>query len=292
MYLDAERAADVFRDDAHLLLGQVEMLGEQVLHHVRRLRALVDREALLARVPVGDDGARFGGDAGVAAEQEGGFHHFVGRREGLVRLAHFQLSFKAEIVAELGLDHRGLRIERGFRIGDRRQFLIGDVDQLAGVFRLRAGLRHHGAHRFALPAGALDRDGVLRRRFQALQMREHADPRRHHFRHFGASDHGDHAGGFLGRRGVDLLDARMRVRRAHEGHMRHARQGDVTDILPAPLRQALQVGPRHRAADIGVRPVERGQHGGRVFGDFHYYFPPARACSLSCATASTASTMA
>ncbi len=237
------------------------MLGEQVLHHVRRLRALIDGEALLARVPVGDDGARLGGDAGVAAEQEGGFHHRVGRGEGLVGLADFQLALEAEIVAELGLDHRRLGIERGFRIGDRRQFFVGDVDQLAGVFRLRARLRHHGAHRFALPAGALDRDGVLRRRFQALQMREHADPGRHHFGQLGAGDHGDHAGRFLRRRGVDLLDARMRVRRAHEGHVRHARQGDVADILPAPLRQALQIRPRHRAADIGVRPVERGQHG-------------------------------
>ena len=77
MYLDAERAADVLGDDAHLLLGQIEMLGEQVLHHVRCLRALIDGEALLTRVPVGDDGARLGGDAGVTAEQEGGFHHFV-----------------------------------------------------------------------------------------------------------------------------------------------------------------------------------------------------------------------
>ena len=58
VHLDAERAADVLGDDADLVLLQVEMLGEQVLHHVRRLRALVHGHALLAGIPVGDDGAR------------------------------------------------------------------------------------------------------------------------------------------------------------------------------------------------------------------------------------------
>ena len=58
VHLDAERAADVLGDDAHLVLLDAEMLGEQVLHHVRRLRAVVDGEPLLARIPVGEDGAR------------------------------------------------------------------------------------------------------------------------------------------------------------------------------------------------------------------------------------------
>ncbi len=85
VHLDAEGAADVLGQHAHLVLGEVEVLGEQVLHHVRRLRALVDGEALLALVPVGDDGARLGGDAGVAAEHEGGLDHGVRLSEGLVR---------------------------------------------------------------------------------------------------------------------------------------------------------------------------------------------------------------
>ena len=44
--------------------------------------------------------------------------------------------------------------------------------------------------------------------------------------------------------------------------MRHARQLDVADIEPAPLHQPLEVRPRHRLADIGVRPVERGKRFG------------------------------
>ena len=287
VHLDAERAADVFRQHAHLLVRQAEVLGEQVLHHVRRLRALVHRHALLARIPVGHDRARLVGDAGVAAEQEGGLDHRVRAGEGLVDFADIELALETEIVAERGVNYRRLGIERGFRIDHRRQFLVCHLDQFAGIFGLGARARDHGADGFALPAGDIDGDGRLRRRFEALEMREHADPGRHDFRQLGTGDHGDHAGRFLRRVGFDADDARVCMRRAHESHMRHARQRDIADILPAPLREPLQIRPRHRAADIRVRPVEGAEHGRGVVGDFHR-FAPARAC----ATDSTASTMA
>ena len=75
-----------------------------------------------------------------------------------------------------------------------------------------------------------------------------------------------------------ILILRVRVRRAHEGHMRHARQHHVADVLRAALRQPRQIRPRHRAADVGVRPVERGEEGRGVVDDFHC-LPPARACA-------------
>ncbi len=287
VHLDAERAADVFGQHAHLLVRQTEVLGEQVLHHVRRLRALVHRHALFARVPVGHDRARLVGNTGMTAEHEGGLDHRVGGGKRVIDLADVELALETEIVAERGMNHRSLAVERGFRIDYRRQFLVRHLDQFAAIFRLGARARDHGAYRFALPAGDIDGDGRLWRRFEALEMREHADPGRHHFGEFRSGDHGDHAGRFLRRVGLDADDARVRIRRAHESDMRHARQRDVADILPAPLREPLQIRPRHRAADVGVRPVERGEHGRGVVGDFHR-FAPARAC----ATDSTASTMA
>ena len=48
---------------------------------------VIDGEPLLARIPVGDDGARLVADAGVAAEHEGRLDHRVGVREALVGLA-------------------------------------------------------------------------------------------------------------------------------------------------------------------------------------------------------------
>ena len=104
-------------------------------------------------------------------------------------------------------------------------------------------------------------------------MREHADPGRDHLGQLRAGDHGDDAGHRLRRRGVDRLDARVRMRRAHERHMRHARQRHVADELRAALREPRQVRPRHRAADIGIGPVERGEGGRVVVGDFHRRAP-------------------
>ena len=98
------------------------------------------------------------------------------------------------------MDHRRAGIERGLGVGDRRQLLVVDLDQLAGILGLGARARDHGADRLALPAGALDRDRVLRRRLDALEVREHADPRRDHLGELRAGDDRDHAGRLLRRR--------------------------------------------------------------------------------------------
>ena len=100
---------DVLADHAHLALGETEMLGEQVLHHVRRLRALIHGQALLSRIPIGEDRARFQTDAGVAAEDEFGFDDRVGARESLVDFADLEPPLEREIVAEFGMDRRRSR---------------------------------------------------------------------------------------------------------------------------------------------------------------------------------------
>ena len=287
MHLDPERAAHVLGHDADLMLLQPQMLGEQVLHHVRRLRAVVDGEPRVARVPIREDGARLVGDAGMAAEHERRRHHRVGVLEALVGIARHVHALEGEVVAELGMDDRRAGLERGFGVGDRRQLLVADLDEPARILCFGAGAGDNGAHRLALPAGAFDRDRVLRRRFDALEMREHAHPGRDHFGKLGAGDDSDDAGRLARGRRRDRGDARMGVGRAHEGHMRHARQRHVAGELRAAAREARKIRPRHRAADIGIRPVEGGDDGWGVFCDFHC-FVPARAC----ATASTASTMA
>ena len=281
--LDAERAADVLGQHAHLVLGQPEVLGEQVLHHVRRLGALMDGEALLSRIPVGDDGARLVGDAGMAAEHEGRLDDFVGRGEAPVGIARLVAALEGEVVAERRMDHRRAGLERGLGIGDGGELLVIDNNKRAGILGLCPAPRDDRGDRLALPAGAVDCDRVLRRRLDALQMREHADPGCDHLRKLGAGDDRDHARRGFRRNSVELEDAGMRVRRAHEGDVHHARQHDVADILAAALDEPAEVGARHGAPDIGVRAIERGQCGGHVVGH-----RPARVC----ATAATASTIA
>ena len=290
VHLDAERAADILGEHAHLMRFQIKVLGENVLRHVRRLRAVIDGQALLARIPVGDDRARLVGDAGVAAEDESRFHDRIGFGKAFVRIAGNQRALEGEIVAELGMNHRRRLVERGFRVGYGRQRFIVDVNKRARIFCFGAGAGDDGAHRLALPAGAVDGDGVLRRRFDALEMRQHADPRRDHFGKLGAGDDGDHAGRFFGFGGVDIFDARVRVRRAQKGHVRHARQGNVADVLAAALGQPRQVRPRHRAADIGVRPVKRGEARNNVVDDFHFpptFLPPRRGRTTKTASATS-----
>ena len=266
------------------MLFETKMLGEQVLHHVRRLCALIDGEALLAGIPVGDDGARLVGDAGVAAEDECSLGDRVGFGESFVGIAGGERALEGQIVAELGMDHRRRLVERGFRVGDGGKRLVLDLNQRAGVLGLGAAARDDGADGLALPAGAIDGDGVLRRRFDALEVRQHADPRRDHFGQLGAGDHGDDARRFFGVRGLDAFDARMRMRRTQECDVHHPRQGDVADVLAAALRQSRQIRPRHRAADVRVRPIERGQAGRLVVGDFHSPNPQGKITKTDSAT--------
>ena len=287
MHLDAERAADVLAQDAHLRLGEPEMLGDDVLHHVRRLGALVDRQAGLAGIPVGDHGARLERHARVAAEMEGRLDDCVGLREGGVHLAGVEQALEGEIIAEIRVDDGRLCIERRLHVGDGLELLVLDVDPLGRILRRRPRLGDDGRHRLALPAGALHGDGVLRRRFQSLQMRQHADPGRAYLGQLGARDDRDDARHPLGISGVDRGDAGMGVRRAQVDHMRHARQHHVADILPPALHQAGEVRARHGAADIAVRPVEHRETRMRVVRVSHAV-APARLRTV----ASTASTMA
>ncbi len=231
------------------------MFGEQVLHHVRRLRAVIDGHALLALVPVGDNRTRFIGHAGVASKNKSGFDHRVSFRESRVDGADVQFPLEAKIVAKRSVDDRRFAIESRLRIGDGRQLLVTHVDQFTSVLSLRACTRDDGANSLTLPAGAVDRDRRLRRRFEALQMSEHANPRRHDFGEFGTGHDRNHARRFFSGLAANLDDTCMSVRRPHISNMGHARQRYVAHILSPALRQPLQIRPRHRAADVRIWPV-------------------------------------
>ena len=257
--LDAEGAADILADHANLRFLKAEMKRRDVLHHVRRLRALVDRQPRLGGVPVGHHRARLQRHAGVPSEDEIRLHHLVGVGKRRIDRAGVEIALEGEIVAERGMNDRRFRIERGAHVRHRFQLFVFDRDDFGGVLRDRPAGRHDGRDRFALPADAIDRDRMLRRGFQALQMREHADPRRDDGRKLFACHDGDDARHAFCRAGIDPDDLRMSMGRAQEHHMRHPRQFHVADIKPAALHQPLEVRPRHRLADIGVRPIEHGE---------------------------------
>ena len=122
---------------------------------------------------------------------EGGLDDDVRLRQRLVDRAGIELALEGEVVAELRVDHRRRGVERRLGVGDGRKLLVDDLDALAGILGLGPRARHDGADRFALPAGTLDRQRILRGRFQAHEMRQHADPRGHHRCKLGAGDDRD-----------------------------------------------------------------------------------------------------
>ncbi len=133
---------------------------------------------------------------------------------------------------EVLAQHRRIRIHRLEGIDQRRQRLVFDDDRVDAVIgRIAVGG---------------DDEGDL------LILEQHLAVGQNHLhvagqgRHPGevdglqrlGGDHREHAGDLQRRAVVDFLDARMRMRRADEVAMQHARQLDVVDVIAPALREA------------------------------------------------------
>ena len=257
VHLDAEGAADVLGDDAHVRLGDVQVPREDVLHHVRRLGGVVHGERVLGGVVVGEDRAALQAHARMAAEVEGVLDHEVRPGEGLVHPARVELALEADVVLVLGVND-GFALEGLFHVHDDGQLLPLRLDQPDRVLGLRARLGDHRGDRLALPAGALDGERVLLGRLDALQVREHRDPGRAVLGERPAVEHADDAFGFQCLREIELLDPRMRIRAAEERRVREPREAQVVGEGAAALQQPLRVRPRHALADVAPVDLRAG----------------------------------
>ena len=99
MHLDAERATHVFRHHANLSLGNAQMLGENVLHHVRCLRRLIGGQSVFRRVVIGHNRAAFEAHTRVSSEVKRFLDHHVSARERSIDAARIQLTVEAQVVA-------------------------------------------------------------------------------------------------------------------------------------------------------------------------------------------------
>src|SRR3954453_24068427 len=111
MNLDAERAADVLADHANLRILKPQMQSRDVLHHVRRLRALINRQPFFSLAPVGEDRPRLQRRASVPAKDEIRFHHLVGVGEGSIDSSRIEVSLECEIVVEGRMKEKALWFE-------------------------------------------------------------------------------------------------------------------------------------------------------------------------------------
>ena len=176
VHLDAVAAADVGADHAHVALGQAHVLGEDRLHHVRRLGGVMHGEPGGRAVVVGQDRARLQRHAGVAGGVEGGLDDPVGAPEGVVDLAGLVDALEAEVVAEPGVDQRTARRECRLHVDRGRQRLVADRDLGGRILGDGAARGHHGRHCLADPGGPVERQGMLGRGLHALEMRQRRHP--------------------------------------------------------------------------------------------------------------------
>ena len=154
------------------------------------------------------------------------------------------------------------------------------MDQRRRIFGLRAGIRHNGGDGLALPGRAVRCQRMLRCRFQAGEMRQHANPRRANSRQVRGRHNAHNAGHGAGGIGIDVPDTRMGIGATDERHVDHARQALIAGVLALTAQQAPGVGARDAAADVAVGQV--GWHKN----------VQAAAPIRSCTTLSIASTMA
>ena len=107
------------------------------------------------------------------------------------------------------MDDRSFRIKRDTHIRHGFQLFVFDRDDFGRVLRDRPARRHNSRDRFALPAGSLDCDRMLRGRLQAFQMGEHTNPWSNNRCKLFACHHGDDALHKFCDTGVDPDDLRM-----------------------------------------------------------------------------------
>ena len=147
--------------------------------------------------------------------------------------------------AALGMKNRlAARIDRLHHVGDRRQWLVVDLDERGCVFGDVARIGDDQRHRLADMADFSERDRALLDRRIGEAGKEPGLLRR-----LLAGDHGDNSGQRLGRALVDRPDARMRVRAAQRRRMRHIGQHDVVDEAAAPGQEARILLAQHARAD-------------------------------------------
>jgi hypothetical protein len=135
-------------------------------------------------------------------------------RVGRLLAAHHQRH--RDIVGSALPDRRSARLDRILERDHRRQRVIVDRDQFGGVARLLQGLGHHESDAVAdRPHLAAGQDRAERAvAFRAAHILRHDWHQASDLVGFGvgANKHRKHPWSRLGRRRIDGLDARMRVR--------------------------------------------------------------------------------
>ena len=249
--LRAEPAADIGRDDAHLVGFPAQHVDDVLLHQERRLRRRPDGQHVLQIVILGHNGAVL--DREPAAPVDPVFlamgHMRVG--EGVSDIAISDGVFRAFVIGRVRMAHRRIGIERAFTIRRAGQDIEIDLDQRRGVFGVIAGIRDHQRNRLACKTDLAVFEQPLLERLRNRGVR-HLERHGRVAQVVGQVRGGidrDDAGMRLGRCRIDGVDLRMAVRRADESRLEHTRKVKVVGIAATAGQQPGVFQPRHPRAE-------------------------------------------
>src|SRR5262249_28467613 len=135
-----------------------------------------------------------------------------------------------------------------------RKDLIVDRDLLGGVLRLQASGSDDSGDRLADETNVIDRKRVIGWRacgfsigaYQTWSERKRSDSV---FNEIRTGEHRDDAWRSPRRRRADRHNARVRMRRAHEGHVHLVGHRDIVDVLARAADESLVFAPLQRLAD-------------------------------------------
>jgi hypothetical protein len=162
----------------------------------------------------------------------------LGARELIVDLAGRELPRVAVVRTELFVHERRALVERTLCIDDDRQWLVVDPHELRGVARRLPAVRDDDGNAVADVACFVDREWAVIRLVRLLRRQPRAGERGLPFvGEVGAGERGDHVAVRERARDIDALDARVRIRTAHDRHPHHAGQAHVVDVLREPGQQ-------------------------------------------------------
>ncbi len=128
---------------------------------------MIDREAVFGRVVVCKNGPRLIAHPGVATESVGLLNDYICRGPGRLESLSFQLSMKADVVTEFGMDH-AVSCQGVAHVGDNRQQFPFGLNEIERVLGLPAAFSNHSCHRLALPAHPIHSNCMLGCRLDTL----------------------------------------------------------------------------------------------------------------------------
>ena len=258
--LDPEAAADVGRhDEAQPVLGHPQHARDEPVHDEGPHEVRPDRVGLVHVVPARDHPVGLDGGGPVLGEAEALADDDVRLREGPVGIAVDEPPVARQVRAHRLVEDRRVGLEGALHVHDRGQGLVPDDDRLRRVLGQIAAPRHHHRHRLPDEADLVGGRAVVAHRRGDADREGPGEAR-----HVLAGDDADHALHPERRGDVVAHDARVGVRRAHDGGgVDVAERGMIVDEVAAAGEQARVLDARDAAADparrlFGHRPVYFG----------------------------------